>query len=123
MVRLYGGVTAIIGVIHIVYNVLWLPRVKEPFPVPQWLIFFELAWAFVSFGVVARRTRGSALPLAVSYVVYSAFALTYSYWLGSTYGGVRDEMIPTWWKLLALAVGVWFTGVGTGIAIERSETR
>lgn len=120
--RLYGLTTAAIGVIHVVYNALWLPRVDSPFPNPTWLIWFELAWAVVSFVVVARRREDSqALLLAAPYVIYTAVAVTYSWYLGTTRGSVTDAMIPLWWKIIALLAGAWFTAAGLRLAARPPE--
>lgn len=117
MMRFYGVTTAAIGVIHVVYNALWLPRVDSPFPIPTWLVWFELAWAVVSFVVVVRRRDDTqALLLAAPYVIYTALAVTYSWYLGTTRGGVTDAMIPLSWKIIALLAGIWFTVGGLRLA-------
>lgn len=121
LLRFYGAITALIGIIHVADNVLWLQTVAEPIPVPRWLTWFEMLWGFVSFAVVIRRSVDRrALALAASYVCYLALAMAISYWIGSTRGDVTDEMIPTPWKLIAIIVGSWFTLAGVRLALRKN---
>jgi hypothetical protein len=121
LLRLYGAITAIIGLIHFVDNLLWLRTVAQPIPTPRVLTWFEMAWGFVSFAVVLRRSGDNrALPLAASYVTYLALAMGLSFWIGTTRGDVTDEMIPTQWKLIAMIVGAWFVVGGVRLARGRA---
>ncbi|MEO8216923.1 MAG: hypothetical protein ABI718_07565 [Acidobacteriota bacterium] len=110
--RMYAIVTGLLGVTQVVFNGFWIHRLEIPFLVPQWLVYFELAWAFVSFAVLlTARHSGRATLLAGSYVIYTGFAVVYTVHMGVTHGAVTDGMIPDWWKILAVTVGLgWIAG-------------
>ena len=120
IIRLYASITALIGLVQVVYNALWIGAEAPPFRVHDLMIASELAWMFVSIdlGVRLRRRR---LPISVplSYVLYSAFTIGYSSWLASTLGigNVTDEVVPLWFKLGAIGVGAWFIAGSAGIFV------
>ena len=109
--RLYAIVTFILGAIQVIYNALWIGAPAPPFELSDYLIAIELGWSLVSIdmGVRMRRRRLPA-SLPFSYVAYSAATLAYSSWLASTSGTgkITNEMIPLWWKLIAVSVGAWY---------------
>ncbi len=109
--RLYAVVTFILGAVQVVYNALWIGSPAPPFGISDYLIALELGWSLVSIDMAVRMHRRrlpTALP--ISYAVYSAATIAYSSWLASTSGtgGITNEMIPLWWKLVAVAVGAWY---------------
>ncbi|MCA1732408.1 MAG: hypothetical protein LC732_02255 [Acidobacteria bacterium] len=109
--RLYAAMTAILGLIQVVYNTLWIGSAAPPFQVSDYLIALELGWALVSIDMGVRMHR-RRLPIALpaSYAVYSLGTIGYSSWLASTSGtgDITNEMIPIWWKLIAVGVGAWY---------------
>ncbi len=121
--RFYGAVTAIVGIIHVIYNGLWLGRPWSPFQVPPWLIVFELAWAVISLDVLLRyRRRGIRPPLTPTiYTTYTAVTLIYTLILGMTHPALTDPMIPEWWKAFSLGVGILLLSGGGRLALEKVE--
>jgi len=121
--KLYAVVTAVLGMIQVAYNTLWLGRTPAPFDVPPWLVYAELGWAFVSFAaLLVWRARPSAALLATSYVVYTGFALLYTLHLGQERGTVTESMVPEWWKVLAVLVGAFWIAGSISILGHRDQT-
>lgn len=119
MLRLYGIITAIIGLDEVVYNSLFIGKSVEPFRTPSWVIIFELAWTLISVDVLVRsRRRGQRPMLPATYILYTAFAVFYAYHLGTTHGSVTPNMLPEWWKIVSLGAGAWF--VSGGVALARN---
>ena len=109
--RLYAIVTFILGTIQVIYNALWIGAPAPPFEISDYLIAIELGWSLVSIDMGVRmRRRRLPVSLPFSYVAYSAATLGYSSWLASTSGTgtITNEMIPLWWKLIAVGVGAWY---------------
>lgn len=124
-IRLYAGITAILGIVQVLYNALWIGAPAPPFGVPDLVIAIELGWALVSIDFTVRLRR-RLLPYVVplSYVIYTALSLGYSSFLASTSGDgtVSEAMIPLWWKVIAIAVGAWYIA-GALMMITRIRER
>jgi hypothetical protein len=122
--RLYAVVTFLLGAVQVVYNALWVGAPAPPFQISDYLIALELGWSLVSIDMAVRMHR-RRLPIAlpVSYAVYSAVTIGYSSWLASTSGtgGISNEMIPLWWKLVAIAVGAWYIAGSVFLVAKAKE--
>lgn len=114
---IYGFITAVIGLIHFVYNVLWLRTVNGPFVPPEPIVIFELAWTLISLHHFIRTIREGRLQLLpVSYILYTASAVLYTLYLAHVHHGtVTDAMTPTWWKVYSAGAGAWFTAGGISL--------
>lgn len=107
LARAYGVVTALLGLLFVVYNALWIGHPEPPVPTPVWLVLFQLSWGVVSFSAIFLYSNVQRSPvLPALYVAYTAATFTYVWYLGATRGTVLDEMVPTWWKVVAAAVGL-----------------
>ena len=108
--RLYSLVTFLLGAVQVVYNALWIGAPSPPFEISDYLIALELGWSLVSIDMgvrMHRRRLPTALP--ASYAAYSAATLAYSRGpRRRAEPAITNEMIPLWWKLVAVAVGAWY---------------
>lgn len=106
-VRVHALITLLLGVLYAIYHVLWFGRAEAPFITPDWLVAAQLAWGFVSFAMIflyQREDRSPVLPAL--YVTFTGATYSYVWFLEASRGAVRDEMVPTWWKVISGVVGV-----------------
>jgi len=120
--RVYGAITAALGLVHVVYNALWLGRPDPPFATTPAIIGIELGWALVSFAVMvaARRSRRSPI-LPATYLLFTAITFVYAIWLGMVHGIPTDAIIPSAWKVFAIATGAYFVAAGGRLALTSSN--
>lgn len=122
MIRIYAAVTALLGLMYVVYHILWLGRPEPPVPTSGWLVAFQLAWAFISFGTIFNfRKHGLSPALPAVYVIYTGITYAYVLYLGTTHGEVLDSMVPAWWKIGAIIAGAFYVVEGGRIVTRRSE--
>lgn len=121
--RIYAGITALIGATQVLFNAWWLGESAAPLDIPQWVATFEVTWGFVSFAVLLwRRKIARVTAIAGSYVIYTGFALVYTMYLGTRHGSVTEEMVPEWWKILAVIIGLWFVIGSSRLAMIQEST-
>jgi hypothetical protein len=119
LLRIYAVITALIGLTQVVFNGLWIGRVRAPFEAPEWLVMSELGWTFVSFLALLRWRQLRLTLLAASYVLYGSSAVVLTQLLADDQGAVTEAMVPEWWKSASVIVGVWFVA-GAASLIRRT---
>ena len=119
MIRIYAAITVLLGAMYVVYHAMWLGRPEPAVPTPAWLVVFQLAWAFISFGTIFNfRKRNLSPALPAVYVIYTGITYAYVLYLGTTHGQVLDSMVPAWWKIGAIVAGMFYVVAGGRIAIR-----
>lgn len=113
-VKAHAVVTLLLGLLYVVYHLLWIGHAEAPFETPGWLVTLQLSWGILSFVMIfvyQREERSPVLPAL--YVTFTGATYSYVWYLGSVRGSVTDEMVPTWWKVGSAVVGFALLMEGT----------
>lgn len=114
VVRVHAAVTLLLGLLYVLYHLLWIGQPDAPFATPGWLVTVQLSWGLLSFGMIfvyQKLERSPVLPAL--YVTFTGATYSYVWYLGSVRGSVEDAMVPTWWKVGSALVGFILLMEGT----------